>query len=173
MHRFGYEQTGSASIAVWLVRGAEGCWENQVWEKSNTWIKPSLCECLNEGKRWCPRRKKPVCVSDQLQHFSRGHQRGQRLGGRLGGRTWGSLSYHLRTASLVIDSCPNIFPRSVFVLATACLFDHTHKGALVVIKASIILKVACSNYKVLLLSSGCWAPSLLPHVSYPHSLHHF
>lgn len=43
----------------------------------------------------------------------------------------------------------------MFVLATACLFNHTRKRALVVINASVILKVAVDNYKVLALSSSC------------------
>ena len=110
-------------------------------------------------------------MSDQLQHFTREHQRGQRVEGEgwEAGLGWDSLSYPLRMSSLVIGSCP---PPEVLVLATTYLFNHTPEGALVVIKAPVILKVAFSNYKVLVLSSGCWAPSLLPHVSYPHSLHH-
>lgn len=48
----------------------------------------------------------------------------------------------------------------MFVLATACLFNHTHRCALAVINASVILKVTVSNYKVLALSLSCCAPSL-------------
>lgn len=77
--------------------------------RDNQILKPSLYEYLEEGERWMSAEKKPVCMSDNLQHFGKEHE-GAETGGRMGIRNLSSLSYHLRIARLIINSGPDIFP---------------------------------------------------------------
>lgn len=155
-------------IAVWLVRGAA---EKTKYErKPNTWIKPCLFECLNEVSDGA-HIEKSLCACATSYSISVENIRGPESGGRLGGRTWGSLSCHLRTASLVTDSYSDLLPRSI--CPSYCLFIRpSHKGVLVVIKAPLVWKWHLVFRRCLFWALPLsWAPSLLPR-GLPHWLCH-
>lgn len=77
---------------------AETCWENQTLELSHLSVSAWM-----RGRDGCHAEESLCVCLIQLQHFSREHQRGE-----AGGQHWGSLSCHLRTPSLLLDSCPDI-----------------------------------------------------------------